>query len=41
MTNTLQRLHAEHDQSPWIDFIDRDLIAAASWPRWWTRASGA
>jgi transaldolase len=24
--NTLQRLHAEHDQSPWIDFIDRDLI---------------
>ncbi|MEO5986552.1 MAG: transaldolase [Candidatus Limnocylindria bacterium] len=26
MTNTLQRLHAEQDQSPWIDFIDRDLI---------------
>ncbi len=26
MTNTLQRLHAEADQSPWIDFIDRDLI---------------
>ena len=24
--NTLQRLQAEHDQSPWIDFIDRDLI---------------
>ena len=24
--NTLQRLHADHDQSPWIDFIDRDLI---------------
>jgi transaldolase len=24
--NTLQKLHAEHDQSPWIDFIDRDLI---------------
>jgi transaldolase len=24
--NTLQRLHAEHDQSPWIDSIDRDLI---------------
>ena len=24
--NTLQRLHAEQDQSPWIDFIDRDLI---------------
>ena len=24
--NTLQRLYAEHDQSPWIDFIDRDLI---------------
>ncbi|HEX2194239.1 MAG TPA: transaldolase [Candidatus Limnocylindria bacterium] len=26
--NTLHRLHAEHDQSPWIDFIDRDLIAS-------------
>jgi len=25
-TNALQRLHAEQDQSPWIDFIDRDLI---------------
>lgn len=24
--NTLQRLHAEQGQSPWIDFIDRDLI---------------
>jgi transaldolase len=26
--NALQRLHAEQDQSPWIDFIDRDLIAS-------------
>lgn len=26
--NTLQRLHAEQDQSPWIDFIDRDLITS-------------
>jgi len=26
MMNTLQRLHAEQDQSPWIDFIDRELI---------------
>jgi transaldolase len=26
MTNALQRLHAEQDQSPWIDFIDRELI---------------
>ena len=25
--NTLQRLHAEQDQSPWIDFIDRELIS--------------
>lgn len=25
-TNALQRLHGEQDQSPWIDFIDRDLI---------------
>jgi len=27
-TNALNRLHAEQDQSPWIDFIDRDLIAS-------------
>ena len=26
--NTLHRLHAEQDQSPWIDFIDRELIAS-------------
>ena len=25
--NTLQRLHPEQDQSPWIDFIDRALIS--------------
>jgi transaldolase len=25
-TNALHRLHAEQDQSPWIDFIDRELI---------------
>ncbi len=24
--NNLSRLHADHDQSPWIDFIDRPLI---------------
>ena len=24
--NALHRLHSEQDQSPWIDFIDRDLI---------------
>jgi transaldolase len=24
--NTLQQLHAEQDQSPWIDYIDRQLI---------------
>ena len=24
--NNLHRLHAEQDQSPWIDFIDRELI---------------
>jgi transaldolase len=28
MTNALQRLHAEQDQSPWIDFIDRNLITS-------------
>jgi transaldolase len=28
MTNALQRLHAEQDQSPWIDFIDRDLLTS-------------
>ena len=27
-SNALHRLHAEQDQSPWIDFIDRDLIAS-------------
>jgi len=27
-TNALHRLHAEQDQSPWIDFIDRELIAS-------------
>jgi transaldolase len=26
--NALQRLYAEQDQSPWIDFIDRDLLAS-------------
>jgi transaldolase len=26
MTNALHRLHAEQGQSPWIDFIERDLI---------------
>jgi len=26
--NTLQRLHVEQGQSPWVDFIDRDLIAS-------------
>ncbi|MGI8928840.1 MAG: transaldolase [Candidatus Limnocylindrales bacterium] len=25
-SNTLHRLHREQDQSPWIDFIDRDLL---------------
>ena len=25
-SNALHRLHADHDQSPWIDFIDRDLL---------------
>jgi transaldolase len=26
--NALQKLHAEQDQSPWIDFIDRDLLSS-------------
>jgi transaldolase len=26
--NALHRLHSEQDQSPWIDFIDRDLISS-------------
>ncbi len=26
--NALHRLHSEQDQSPWIDFIDRDLIGS-------------
>jgi transaldolase len=28
--NALQRLHAEQDQSPWIDFIDREVIASGT-----------
>ncbi len=28
--NALQRLHAEQDQSPWIDFIDRQLISSGA-----------
>ena len=31
--NTLHRLYKEHDQSPWIDFIDRDLIASGKLER--------
>jgi transaldolase len=27
-SNALRRLHAEQDQSPWIDFIDRELISS-------------
>ena len=32
-TNALQRLHAEQDQSPWIDFIDRELISSGKLER--------
>lgn len=28
MTNALHRLYADQDQSPWIDFIDRELISS-------------
>jgi transaldolase len=28
MTNALHRLHADQDQSPWIDFIDRELLTS-------------
>ena len=31
--NALQRLYAEQDQSPWIDFIDRDLISSGKLER--------
>jgi transaldolase len=31
--NALQRLHAEQDQSPWIDFIDRDLLTSGKLER--------
>lgn len=30
MSNALQRLHAEQDQSPWIDFIDRELLTSGT-----------
>src|SRR5918994_1333621 len=29
----LQRLHDEQDQSPWIDFIDRELITSGKLER--------
>jgi transaldolase len=32
--NALQRLHAEQDQSPWIDFIDRQLIESGRLAEW-------
>jgi transaldolase len=32
-TNALHRLHAEQDQSPWIDFIDRELITSGKLKR--------
>jgi transaldolase len=33
MTNALQRLHADQDQSPWIDFIDRELLESGKLER--------
>lgn len=33
MTNALHRLHEEQDQSPWIDFIDRELIESGKLDR--------
>ncbi|HSL76523.1 MAG TPA: transaldolase family protein, partial [Candidatus Limnocylindrales bacterium] len=32
--NALQKLHAEQDQSPWIDFIDRDLLSSGTLEQW-------
>jgi transaldolase len=34
--NTLQKLHAEQDQSPWIDFIDRELLSSGTLEQWVT-----
>jgi hypothetical protein len=31
--NTLQRLQQEHGQSPWIDFVDRELIESGKLAR--------
>ena len=33
MTNALHRLYADQDQSPWIDFIDRELITSGKLER--------
>ncbi len=33
MTNALHRLYSEQDQSPWIDFIDRELIESGKLDR--------
>jgi transaldolase len=32
--NALQKLHTEQDQSPWIDFIDRDLLSSGTLEQW-------
>jgi len=36
MTNALQRLYAEQKQSPWIDFIDRELLTSGTLEQWVT-----
>ena len=38
-SSALHRLHREQDQSPWIDFIDRDLIASGKLDSWSATAS--
>jgi transaldolase len=36
MTNALHRLYAEQGQSPWIDFIDRELLTSGTLEQWVT-----
>jgi transaldolase len=36
MTNALHRLYAEQGQSPWIDFIDRELLTTGTLEQWVT-----
>jgi hypothetical protein len=41
MTNALHRLYSEQGQSPWIDFIDRELLTSGKLEQMVTTGSAA